>query len=86
MEGERGAAILVACHVGATTRWLAVLACAIIGSEKRKVECAGKDMEVAANEQDPWGSEEEGGGVRVWAMKAEHVRVRTEVKPRRAAR
>ena len=33
---------------------------------------------------DPWGSEGEGSGVRAWALKAERVRVRAEVKPRRA--
>ena len=56
--------ILVACHVGAIARWLAILACAIIGGEKRKAERAGKEREVAADERDPWGSEGEGGGVR----------------------
>ena len=60
MQCERGAVILVTCHVGATAHWLAVLACAIIGGKKRKAECAGKERELAADERDPRGSEGEG--------------------------
>ena len=60
MVGKREAGGFSAFHAGAVDRWLAVLACAIIGGEKWKGERAGKEREVAADGRGQQHSEREG--------------------------